>query len=297
MSEGRLLVVEDDRDIATMLRFYFDTQGYQTLVAPRGEEALDICRRQAPHLVILDIMLPDIDGYEVCRRLRANARMAHIPIIFLTQRDERSDQIAGLELGADDYVTKPFDLQLLLLRVQGALRRAEWLNHSHPVTGLPTGKLIEEHLRHIIRRSDWSMLYIGIGGLQEFNEVYGFLAGDDVLRFTAMMLQDVVEELGTESDFVGYAGGDDFLITTMAPAPAALQSRLVERFNDEVRTFYAFRDRERGYVEVLDGPGRLRHAPLMTLAVGLVDSASTDFADIREITEVAARARRRQQAG
>src|SRR5512139_2090912 len=118
MSKGRLLVVEDDYDVSNMLRIYFDAQGYETTVATRGEEALEVCRRKLPSLVVLDILLPDINGYEVCRQLRRNARTSHIPIIFLTQKDERSDQIAGLEMGADDYITKPFDLELLLLRVE-----------------------------------------------------------------------------------------------------------------------------------------------------------------------------------
>jgi diguanylate cyclase (GGDEF)-like protein len=292
MSKGRLLIVEDDSDISNMLRIYFDSQGFETIVAPRGEEALEVCRRSMPNLAILDIMLPDINGYEVCRRLRGNLRTSHIPIIFLTQRDERSDQIAGLELGADDYVTKPFDLQLLLLRVQGALRRAGWLNLTSPVTGLPSSKLIEEQLRQIIRRKDWAVLYVGINGIKDFNDVYGFVAGDDVLRFTAMLLNEVVDELGTGADFVGHIGGDDFMITTTPAVSPQIQARLIQRFDDEVLTFYSFKDRERGHVEVVDGQGKVQRAPLMTLAVGLIHDKTADFADIREITELAAEARR-----
>jgi DNA-binding response OmpR family regulator len=194
MSKGRLLIVEDDFDISSMLHIYFDSQGYETIVATRGEEALEVCRRRLPNLVILDIMLPDINGYDVCRRLRGNLRTSHIPVIFLTQKDERSDQIAGLESGADDYITKPFDLQLLLLRVEGALRRAGWLSLTSPVTGLPSSKLIEEQLRTIMRRRDWSVLYLGINHLNEFNDIYGFVAGDDVLRFTAMLTRRVAQD-------------------------------------------------------------------------------------------------------
>jgi len=290
MSKARILIVEDDLDISNMLRIYFESQGYEPKVALKGREALEVCRRELPNLVILDIMLPDIDGYEVCRRLRDNLRTSHIPIIFLTQKDERSDQIAGLELGADDYVTKPFDLQLLLLRVQGALRRAGWLNLTSPVTGLPSSKLVEEQLRQIIRRDDWSVLYIGINHIDGFNDVYGFVAGDDVLRFTAMLLIDVVDEQGTGSDFIGHIGGDDFLIISTPEASPEIKARLVARFNEEVQTFYGFRDREQGFVEV--GGQKM---PLMTLAVGLINHDTASFADIREITEVAAEARRRNQ--
>jgi diguanylate cyclase (GGDEF)-like protein len=297
MSKGRILIVEDDFDISNMLRIYFDSQGYETIVAPRGEEGLEMCRRKLPNLVILDIMLPDINGYEVCRRLRENLRTSHIPIIFLTQKDERSDQITGLELGADDYVTKPFDLQLLLLRVQRAIQRAGWLSLTSPVTGLPSSKLVEEQLRQTIRRNDWAILYIGINHIDDFNDVYGFVAGDDVLRFTAMLLTEVIDELGSGSDFVGHIGGDDFLIITTPDRAPAAKARLAQRFDEEVLTFYNFRDRERGHIEIVNGEGKPQRLPLMTLAVGSIRHDTVPFADIREITEVAAEARRRAQQG
>ncbi len=125
MSKARLLIVEDDFDISNMLRIYFSGQEYDVDIAPRGSDALEKTRQQLPHLIVLDIMLPDIDGYEVCRRLRTQTRTRHIPVIFLTQKDERSDKLQGLELGADDYITKPFDIEELKLRVQNAIARAE----------------------------------------------------------------------------------------------------------------------------------------------------------------------------
>jgi diguanylate cyclase (GGDEF)-like protein len=297
MSKGRLLIVEDDFDISNMLRIYFDSQGYQTIVATKGQEALEMCRRNLPNLVILDIVLPDIDGYEVCRQLRGNLRTSHIPIIFLTQKDERSSQITGLELGADDYITKPFDLQLLLLRVEGALRRAGWLSLTSPVTGLPSSKLIEDQLRRIMRREDWSVLYIGINHINDFNDVYGFVAGDDVLRFAAMLLAEIVDELGAGSEFIGHIGGDDFIVISTPEASSQIKTRLVQRFNEEVETFYNFKDRERGYIVVEDGVGKGQKVPLLSLAVGLIHHDAVPFADIREITEVAAEARRRAQQG
>src|SRR5512136_2451662 len=184
MSKGRILVVEDDSDISNMLRIYFSAQGYEVIVSGRGNDALERTRKQLPSVIVLDIMLPDIDGYEVCTRLRRALRTSHVPIIFLTQKDERSDRIAGLELGADDYITKPFDIEELRLRVQGAQRRAVRENLTNPTTGLPSGKLIEEQLRSLMRKKGWALLYIGISHLEPFNDKYGFVAGDEVLRFT-----------------------------------------------------------------------------------------------------------------
>src|SRR3990170_6799067 len=151
MGKARLLIVEDDTDIANMLRIYFTSHQYDVEIAPHGSVALDKTRQNLPHLIVLDIMLPDIDGFEVCRILRTNTRTSHVPIIFLTQKDERSDKLQGLELGADDYITKPFDIEELKLRVQNAIARAERESLTDPRSGLPAGRLIEEQLRKIIR--------------------------------------------------------------------------------------------------------------------------------------------------
>src|SRR5512136_2919236 len=196
MSKGRILVVEDDSDISNMLKIYFSAQGYEVTVSVRGTDALERTRKQLPNVIVLDIMLPDIDGYEVCTRLRRTLRTSHVPIIFLTQKDERSDRIAGLEMGADDYITKPFDIEELRLRVQGAMRRAERESLTNPTTGLPSGKLIEEQLRSLMRRKGWGLLYAGIQNIEAFNDVYGFVAGDEVLRFTALLLGEMDDKFG-----------------------------------------------------------------------------------------------------
>src|SRR3989304_325956 len=162
MNKGRILAVEDDGDISNMLKIYFTAQGYEVIVAAKGNDALERTRKQLPSVIVLDIMLPDIDGYEVCTRLRKTLRTSHVPIIFLTQKDERSDRIAGLELGADDYITKPFDIEELRLRVEGAMRRAKHENLTNPTTGLPSSNLIEEQLRGLMRRTGWGLLYVGL---------------------------------------------------------------------------------------------------------------------------------------
>jgi len=292
MGKARILVVEDDLDIANMLQIYFSSQGYEVEIAPRGFDALEKTRQSMPHLIVLDIMLPDIDGYEVCRRLRTSTRTSHIPVIFLTQKDERSDRLQGLELGADDYITKPFDIEELRLRVQNAIRRAERESLTDPRSGLPAGRLIEEQLRRIIREQDWALMDIRINGYDAFREVYGFVAANDVLRFTAMLLSEVVDELGTPDDFIGHPGDEDFVLITTEEAAPAIRARLKERFASEVQSHYNFMDREQGYITV-DAGGVQKQVPLMTLSMGIVSPSQYQFADIREITELAAEARRK----
>jgi CheY-like chemotaxis protein len=292
MSKARLMVVEDDPDISNMLRIYFNGQGYDVETAMRGAEALEKTRQLMPHLMVLDIMLPDIDGYEVCRTLRTNTRTSHIPVIFLTQKDERSDKLQGLELGADDYITKPFDIEELKLRVQNAINRSERESLTDPQSGLPAGRLIEDQLRKMIRQKGWALMDLRVNFYGAFKDVYGFIAANDVLRFTAMLLGEITDRIGTPNDFIGHAGGDNFIIITSEQAAPLIRQELIKRFDEEVQTHYNFIDRQQGFLLAPDRTGRMVEMPLMTLGAGIVSPSTHVFSDIREITELAAEERR-----
>lgn len=292
MSNGRILIVEDDYDISNMLRIFFSNEGYQVEIAARGNDALEKCRKKLPDLVVLDIMLPDMDGYAICRAMRSTTRTSHIPIIFLTQKDERSDRIAGLELGADDYITKPFDIEELKLRVRTSIRIHQRQNMTNPTTGLPSSRLIEDQLRNLMRSGEWSYLQIGIDYMGQFNDVYGFVAGDEALRFAALLLNEVNDELGTLDDFIGHPGGETFVIITMSDNVPAMVDRIRQRFNEDILSHYNFMDREQGGISMSDGS----IAPLMRLSIGVVSSQTQRFSDIREITETAAELRRLDQS-
>jgi PleD family two-component response regulator len=290
MSNGRILIVEDDFDISNMLRIFFTGQGYNVDVADRGLDALDMCRKKLPDLIVLDIMLPDMDGYAVCKDLRTTTRTSHIPIIFLTQRDDRSDKIAGLELGADDYITKPFDIEELKLRVRTAINVHKRLNMTDPTTGLPSSSLIEEQLRTLMRTSGWTYFQIGIDNIEPFNDEYGFVARDEVLRFTAMLLNEVVDEYGTLDDFIGHASSYSFVLITMSDEAKTIEEQLRQRFNEGILSHYNFMDRENGGITMSDGA----LAPLMTLSIGIVSDKSGAI-DIREVTEMASEKRRQDR--
>jgi len=292
MGKSRLLIVEDDFDISNMLKIFFISHNYEVDIAPRGNDALDKTRHSLPNLIVLDIMLPDIDGFEVCRSLRTNTRTSHVPIIFLTQKDERSDKLQGLELGADDYITKPFDIEELKLRVQRAIIRAEQQSLTDPRSGLPSGKLIEEQLRRIIRQSGWALLDVRINHFDTFKDVYGFVAGDDVLRFTAMLMGEVVDQQGSPNDFIGHAGGDSYIVITTEENAPKIRQTLKARFGQEVLSHYSFIDRDQGFIVTINETGQQVRTLLMSIAIGIVSPSQYSFADIREITELAAEARR-----
>ena len=273
MSEQpHLLIVEDDPDLAEMLSAFFHVQGYDVSSAAWGEEAVRLSQSAPPDLVILDIRLPDIDGYEVCRRLRAQRRTQDVPVIFLTEKRDRVDKLAGLELGVVDYITKPFDVQELRLRVRNTLRRAAHASQINPVTHLPEGGVVEERMVTLLNAGGaWSAVQVAVEGLATFRERYGFLAADDVLRAVALMINNTLREHKREEDFAGHLEAHSFVILTDPAHAGPLAERLAQRLKQSIAFFYPQKDRDPNQAAPL--------APALQLYVGRLDGRAGPFAD------------------
>lgn len=262
----QLLVAFDDQDTVELLQSYFSGHGYAVHAAASGPAALADARRLAPDLVLLDTLLPEKDGLAVCRELRASPRTSHIPVVFVSDRAAQGDRVAGLTAGAQDYITKPFDLEELRLRVHNLIARAARDNLLDPRSGLPTGRLVDEQLRRVGGQAGWQVVEARVVSFQPFVDVNGFAAGDNVLKMAARLLRETVEALGTPEDFIGHPANDTFLVLTAAGDAGALASRLAERFNADVQAHYSFMDREQGYLLMRDRRGdQMVQVPLMTL--------------------------------
>lgn len=263
MVANRLLLIEDDFDVAEMLLMYFRALHYEVLHGDTGAGGIEIAHTKFPALILLDVMLPDMDGYDVCVELRKRALTKYIPILFLTQRDERSDKVKGLTLGADDYITKPFDIDELRLRVEAAIRRASGENYHESRTGLPTGQLVSEELARR-RGSACTELRLMLDGFAAYTEVYSFMAANEALFHAARTIRDVIAEVGTKDDFLGIIK-DEFVLATYVHDPAALEKQIQTRFNEIVKTLYNFVDADRGGITLNPGTGHERFVPLMRL--------------------------------
>jgi PleD family two-component response regulator len=246
MDKPRILIVEDDLDLAEMLNAYFRVQDYEVLTASWGEEAMQIAREELLDIVVLDIRLPDIDGYEVCRRLRSQRQTENTPIIFLTEKRDRVDKLQGLEMGVVDYITKPFDIQELRLRIRNAINRAGRASLTNPITDLPEESLVNERLEKMLNEAgDWAVLLIEINSLGKFRELYGFVAADDVLRAVTLMIRNAIREFGSDNDFVGHLGEEQFLVITSKGSVERIRERVETRIRQSREYFYPLRDREK----------------------------------------------------
>ncbi|MGQ9833066.1 MAG: GGDEF domain-containing response regulator [Candidatus Villigracilaceae bacterium] len=269
-TKAKVLIVEDDLDVAEMLNAYFRVQGYEVFTVNWGEDGVRACQTMRPDLVILDIRLPDIDGYEVAKRLRSDRRTQGVPIIFLTEKRDRADRLQGLELGADDYITKPFDVQELRLRVRNALRRATQGTLTNPVSGLPEGALVNERLTEILSKNGWTLLIVSLENLETFREMYGFVASDDVLRAVSLMINNAVREFGDPDDFVGHLSPTEFVLVVSSATAEGLLERIRSRLEQSLEYFYPIKDRE----QAVNLPKRL------AIRTGLLQNAAGRFDSI-----------------
>jgi PleD family two-component response regulator len=263
VDKPKILIVEDDLDLAEMLNAYFRVQNYEVTTAAWGKDAVEIGANEHLNLIVLDIRLPDIDGYEVCRQLRTQRRNQDVPIIFLTEKRDRVDKLQGLELGVVDYITKPFDIQELRLRVRNALSRAARQSRTNPVTDLPEVEMVDEKLASLINSEvNWALLLVAISGAPEFREMYGFVAADDVLRAVTLMVRNAVREHGNEEDFIGHLGPEDFMIITTPDKVGPIRERIESRIRQSREYFYPLKDREKAREAATTNSLRMRNGVL-----------------------------------
>lgn len=283
-----ILVVEDDPTIGRMLRETLEAEGYAAIVAGTGEEGVTRALRQVPQLVLLDIMLPGIDGFAVVERLRGNAKTAHIPVLMLSARHDTAAKVRAFENEVDDYLTKPFSSDELIARIRNQLRhgRDHLLN---PLTALPGGTRVERAIEHTLESPDqWAILYLDFDHFKAYNDIYGFLRGNDLIRLLGQIASEVVREYGNDSDFVGHIGGDDFIVITTPDCVEPICRRVIERWDCESRAFYADEDLARGGLVATDRQGNAQEYGLVTISVGVVTNVRRRVATLEEVSRIAA---------
>ena len=270
-----IFIVEDDVDLCEMLTAYFRVQGDDVKNANLGEDAVTAIQEVLPDLAVLDIRLPDIDGFEVCRKMREGRRTQNIPVIFLTEKREQTDIYGGLQLGAVDYITKPFDIQELRLRVRNALKRTQLTNQFNPVTTLPEGSIVSEQLDKLLGQPDWGVVYIQMGGLTAFRDKYGFVAADDVTRAVSVMIGNALKDAGSPDDFIGHTNSHDYVILTTAGRQKRLADRCRMRLQPSIQYFYPALDRNR--VKLLPEAERL------SIQVSSMSAADNNPSEVRAL--------------
>jgi diguanylate cyclase (GGDEF)-like protein len=284
----RLLVVDDDPDIARFIEVNLRTHGFEVHIASDGVEALERAQEIRPDLVLVDVMMPRMDGFQVVDHLRADPRTANTSIIMLTAKALTADKVLGITAGADDYIIKPFDPVELVARVKGTLRRAREMRAISPLTGLPgNARIHDELLNRIESQAPFALLYADLDNFKAYNDHYGFLRGDDALRSVARCIQDVAMEVGGSKVFVGHLGGDDFVLISPVELAEPMCEAMLAKCGEVVPSFYDQEDRERGYVELENRQGKVERFPLLSISIGVATTERRHFSHPGEVVTVA----------
>ncbi|HZA60623.1 MAG TPA: response regulator [Actinomycetota bacterium] len=284
----KILVVDDDPDIARFVELNLRTHGYETHVAADGQEALDQAFEVRPDLVLLDVTMPKMDGFEVAQRLRADPRTSNVSIIMLTARALSVDKVLGLTAGADDYVIKPCDPVELVARVKGTLRRAQEMRALSPLTGLPGNMRIQEELHRLVSEgASFALLYADLDNFKAYNDHYGFLRGDEAIRFAALCLQEQALAVAGEGVFIGHVGGDDFVIVCAPDQAEELCRAIIAVCTEKVPALYDEADRQRGHIEVENRRGETERYALFSISIGVATTDRRTFSHHGEAVAVA----------
>jgi len=288
MSE-RILVVDDDPDILQFVQMNLELDGFRVDVADGGQSALDQAAERPPDLMLLDIMMPEIDGLTVLRRMRSDPPTASVPVIILTARSLAEDRVKGLDLGADDYITKPFDLEELVARVRTVLRRSRQMRDLSPLTGLPGNFRITAELEERVDQGDpIAVVHSDLDNFKAFNDHYGFMRGDTVIKYTARVLLDAAAAATNHGDvFVGHVGGDDFVSILHADDMKSYCEEIVTLFDDGILDYYDTADALQGYIEVTDRKGERHAFPVCSLSMGVATSEHKPLTSEWEASSVA----------
>lgn len=286
---SRILVADDDPGMRQLLGLVLGSSGFDVLTAADGYELLRIAQGCRPNLIVVDLGMPRMDGFEAIRRLRGDSRTAHIPTIILTARSSIKDVVSGFESGADDYIAKPFDPNELLARVQSHLRRSAQRPVHNPLTGLPGGVLLSQELRHRLSQNmPLALLYADLDNFKIFNDTYGFSHGDRAILLLAQAIQTSVMRYGGIEEFTGHIGGDDFAVLSVPQRASRMSQAIIDSFDEQVGQLYNREDRLRGYISGADRYGILRRFGLMTLSIGVATNQRRAFSDEVAFTQVAA---------
>lgn len=283
-----ILVADDDEDIVRFVEVNLRLEGFEVATATDGEQALQAAYDLMPDLMLLDVMMPRLDGFEVCQRLRSDPRTKNMSVIMLTAKSLSADKVVGLTAGADDYMIKPFDPVELVARVKSALRRSREMRAINPLTQLPGNVQIQEEVAgRVATGRPFALMYVDLNDFKAFNDFYGFARGDEVIKLLARCAGTAVHEAVGSEGFLGHIGGDDF-VAIVDPNKAEVTAKaIIDCWDAEIGKLYDDEDAGRGYIEVADRRKEMHRFPLTTVSIGIATNVHRPIRSHWEASEIA----------
>jgi len=302
----KILIIDDSIEHIKILIALLDDL-YDVYFAKSGKEGLAILPSVQPDIILLDIMMPGMDGFAVCEQIKKETLNKQTPIIFISAQGADEDEAKGLELGAIDYITKPFSPAIVRARIKNHLKlrtAMQELKHlyslaldANPITGLPGNNSITQYIEHKVGTGENAcVIYTDIDNFKAYNDKYGFTRGDDVIHFTSEIIQSTVRSSPCPDAFVGHVGGDDFIIVIPSEYGYEIPKEIIRRFDKEVTQFYNRQDTDLRYIESKNRQGKAQIFPIMSLSIAGIDLQSKNYTTCLEVNDACAEMKKRAKA-
>jgi diguanylate cyclase (GGDEF)-like protein len=284
MAKKKVLIIDDDTSLCGILEDFLSDQGYRVMSAHRGLTGFKKAKEEQPHLIVLDVDLPDLDGYDVCRRIRKVSYLQNTPVVMLTARSGEPEEVKGFESGADDFISKPFKPKGLLARIETAIGRSTKQLDANALTHLPGNQAIFKEIEERIEANEkFSVFYMDLNHFKSFNDRYGFIRGDEAIKLTSTVLSECFEDETLEKPFLGHVGGDDFVGLVNGHKVENLCQRIVEKFDGAIVKLYDEEDRKKGHISTTDRKGNRVELPIMGLAIAVITNKLKSFTHPGEV--------------
>lgn len=289
---SRILVVDDEENLRNILEFQLRGEGYAVRGLGRGDDTLPTALNWKPDLVLLDLMMPGMDGFSVCRALRAHEITQGLPIIVITARGDEATRLQALVAGAHEFLVKPYAWDELLARIRNVLELAQRHEGLASFVGLPGSATTEAQLARLLNGTeDFAFLSLDIDHFRPFNERFGYEKGDALVQMLSKLAVGLVDDQKSKVKFVGHLGGDEFVILVSPEVARPLADELVTRFDRQLRPHVPKAERERGHYEVVNRKGKRETIPLPAITVALVNHVKRRELHPRRLADVAAELR------
>lgn len=297
MFRKKILIIDDMEMMVKLISNILVPAGYEVVSANNAYEGLRKVRETKPDLVILDIIMPGMSGFEVCKILRDDESNNLMPIIIISGKDDEGDKLTGLELGADDYIIKPFNPRELISRVNNTLKRIDRNRWANPLTGLQGNIEIQTEINHRIAKEEaFTVIYADLDNFKAYNDVYGFASGDTAIKLTADIVVDSTRNSGSPGDFVGHVGGDDFVIITSPDFAESIAKSIIETFDRKILAMYNQTDRDKGFITTSSRQGEIINYPIMSISLGIVSNTERELISHIQVAEIAAELKRKAKS-
>ena len=283
-----IYIIDDDETSVLVFRELFKNDTEYKFISVKSEQ-IDVALRNIPTIIIINEDAIDVDTVELCKKIRNDDDNSITPVIVVSSNSDKEHRIEILKESVEYYIKKPVNAQYLYYTIKNLGRLLSINRRISPLTGLPGNVQIHAELKkRISNRENFSVLYLDLDNFKAYNDVYGFLKGDQIIEYTADTILKCIHQSFKENYFIGHIGGDDFIAIVPTLDVDNICQLIIANFDEGVTKFFTEEDLEKGYIEVANRKGIIEQFSLTSISIGAVIADKDRFANILEIGEIGA---------